>query len=303
MEILRDTDIDRVPIHAFFAAISEYVAADFQGRATSLPRQSANFPSGKVVFTTGGFGHLAGFRAYETFDSDDRLGQEQIVAVWDTRTCLLKGLNLGSRLGAIRTGVLGGIAVDALAPASASICALIGTGLQAETQLLGILVRRRLAEVRVYSRQKMRRDQFVERMKAATPARMVATDNPEDAAAYADIVVLATDSETPVVDPAALENAAHITTVGPKFRGAHELPLDAVADQLIVSDSPQQIRDQGQRHMLFEHPCLHGLRHLGEVLSIGRPPEPRRSLYLSAGLAGTEVVALDTALEYRRGQT
>lgn len=299
MEILQDADIECVPITAFLDAISEFLVADFEGHATSPPRQIVDFPSGKIVFTSGGLGALAGFRAYETFNSRNRVGNDQIVAAWDANTCLLAGVCLGSRLGAIRTGVLGGIAVDALAPPSISTCALIGTGLQAETQLLGILARRHLAEVRVYSREKERRDSFVERLRARSTTRIVAFDNPEDAASNADIVVLATDSSTPVIDAAALERAVHVTTVGPKFRDDHELPLASVADRLIVSDSPQQIRGQGPRHMLSDHPRSNEIRHLGEMLLRGRPPQPRRSLYLSAGLAGTEVVALAAALAHR----
>lgn len=154
MKMLTDDDIARIPIGAFIAAITDFVVADFEGRTTAPPRQSVDFHTGKIVFTTGGHGRLAGFRAYESFASHQRTAEQQIVAAWDTQTCVLKGVYVGTRLGGIRTGVLGAIAVAALAPASATICALIGTGLQAETQLLGILSRQPLAQVRVYSHAK-----------------------------------------------------------------------------------------------------------------------------------------------------
>src|SRR5436190_15345550 len=44
------------------------------------------------------------------------------------------------------------------------------------------------------------------------------------AAAGADIVVLATTSTSPVLDAAAIRPGTHLTTVGPKCAGAHELP-------------------------------------------------------------------------------
>lgn len=296
MEVLADEDIERIPIAVFVRPIANYVIADFEGKAKAPPRQVVDFDAGKIVFTTGGYGRLAGFRAYESFSSSQRIAEQQLVAVWDTETCALKGVCTGTRLGAIRTGVLGGIAVTALAPASATICALIGSGLQAETQLLGILARQPLTQVRIYSRQRANREAFVERMKTLTRVAIVACDTAEDAVSGADIAVLSTTSRTPVIDPTALSNVSHITTVGPKFRDEHELPLESIADRLIVSDSPQQIRDQGARHMLCDHPRRHEIRHLGEMLRRERPIEPGKSLYLSAGLAGTEVVALDTAL-------
>lgn len=298
MKVLTDDDVAHIPIGAFIEPIESFVAEDFAGKATAPPRHSVDFHTGRIVFTTGGNDRLAGFRAYESFASPQRTTEQQLVAAWDTQTCALKGVCIGARLGAIRTGVLGSIAVAALAPTSATTCALIGTGLQAETQLLGILARRPLAQVRVYSRHKANREAFVERMRALTPVAMVACDTAEDAVARADIAILATNAGTPVVDSAALSGVTHITTVGPKSMSNHELPLEAVADRLLVSDSPQQIRDQGERHMLHGHPRSGDIRHLGEALLHGRSDEPRQSLYLSAGLAGTEVVALDVALSY-----
>jgi ornithine cyclodeaminase len=297
MEILRDADIECVPIKAFVDAISEFLVADFHGRATTPPRQSVHFPQGGIAFTSGGFGNVAGFRAYETFQSRQRVAEDQIVAAWDTNTCSLIGVCIGPKLGAIRTGVLGGIAVNALAPASVSTCALIGTGLQAEMQLRAILALRKFSEVRVYSRQEAHRNAFAERLAAETSTQVVPCTSPEGAASHADIVVLATNSNAPVIDAGALQEAAHITTVGPKTKNAHELPLAAAAGRLVVSDSPQQIQAQGERHMLAGHPCSSNIRHLGEILNSGCSQEPKRSLYLSAGLAGTEVVALAAALK------
>lgn len=301
MEILNDSDIERVPISVFAKAISSFVVADFQGETSAPPRQAVDFPSGKIVFTSGGIGNLAGFRAYETFRSNDRTREDQIVVVWDVGACVLRGVYIGARLGAIRTGVLGGVAVNALAPSDASTCAVIGTGLQAETQLLGVLAHRDIREIRVYSRQRSNRDDFAERMNAASSINIRVLDNAEEAVRGAQIVILATNSEVPVVDAAWLTDAQHITTVGPKCHSGHELPLEVVADRLLVSDSPQQIFEQSSRHMLYGHPRWNEVKHLGEIISCGRPKGATRSLYLSAGLAGTEVIALDAATAHIQG--
>lgn len=296
MRVLRDADLERVSMVTIVDAIRAFVVADARGLATSPPRQGVDFPDGRIVFTSGGLGDLAGFRAYETFRAPYRGGEDQIVAVWNTRTGALEGVCLGAKLGALRTGALGGIAVDALAPETAATCAIIGTGQQARTQLLGILACRRLTQVRVYSRDAARREAFVAGFAGDPAVCMIACASTGEAVAGADIVVLATDATSPVIDASMLAEAAHVTTLGPKLAGAHELPLDAVVDRLIVSDSPQQIRGLGERHMLHGHPCLAEMHHLGEILAIERPAAPRRSLYLSAGLAGTEVVALAVAL-------
>lgn len=297
MKIVTDEDLAAVPVSLLVKAITDFVVADFNGKTITPPRHAVSFPQGRLVFTTGGSETLAGFRAYETFQSSSREATDQIVAVWDLNSCALKGVCLGTRLGALRTGALGGIAVNALVDKSASACAIIGTGLQAETQLLAILSQRELSDVRVFSRQESNRIKFAARFQ--DKARVTLFDNPEEAVAGAKIVILATSSVEPVVKPEWLQEAVHITTVGPKFIGAHELPLELIDGEfLLVSDSPQQIQSQGESHMLYAHSRLGDVLHLGEVIAHGRPTQLKRSLFLSAGLSGTEVIALDAVVSY-----
>ena len=101
------------------------------------------------------------------------------------------------------------------------------------------------------------------------------------------------------VPAALLATAADITTIGPQTIDAHELPLAAIGDRLIVSDSPQQIGAQGNRHMPAGHPRSSEIVHLGEVLTHPQAAGSRHTLYLSAGLAGTEVALLAALLVYR----
>lgn len=298
MEVLNDTDIKSIPTAAFVDPIIDFLVADFGGLAIASTPQVVDLPAGTITFATGGFAEVAGFRAYETFRSDNRVREDQIVAVWDTDSCQLKGVCFGTRLGAIGAGVLGGLAVSALMRVSIATCGIIGTGLQAEAQLLGISARYDLREVRVFSRNPANRETFVERVRTLISPQIRNCENAEEAVRGVDVVVLATNSRSPVVDASWLEGASHITTVGPKSLGAHELPLDAIEDRLLVSDNPQQIRTQGRCHMLFGHSRWGEVRHLGEILCRGRPERPPRSLYLSAGLAGTEVTSLNAAINH-----
>ena len=297
--VLSDQEIDRVPLEVLDRAIRRHLIADASGEAVSPARMRVAFSKGDLVFTTGGGGSIAGFRVYETFRSPERLAEDQIVAVWNQDTCRLKGIALGRRLGAVRTGVIGGVAVDAMAAPDAKLCGVIGTGLQAETQLNAILALRNVAEVRVFSRDETNRSKFATRFGPRTSAVVREVKTAEECVADAEIVVLATNSRTPVIDPAWLASDVHVTTVGPKSKAAHELPV-AWAEKagVIASDSPQQIASQGDQHMLPES-TRDRIVHLGQFAG-GVDPVPRRgpTLFLSAGLAGTEVAALDAALAY-----
>ena len=302
-EILVDADIEAVPIDRIIDAVRRFVIADAAGSTTAPPRTVVEFPAGSLVFTVGGADSLAGFRAYETFPSANPTDATQIVAVWDTATAKLKGACFGPRLGALRTGALGGLAVQTLAPPGARTCAVIGSGLQAETQAIAILAVMALQEMRVFSRDAQHRTAFVDRISASgTTTAIVAVDSAKDAILGADIAVLATDASDPVAESDWLRNVSHVTTVGPKLKRSHELPLETIDERHIVSDSPQQIRALGERHMLHGHARWNDVQHLGVWLDNEAAPPAGQTLYLSAGLAGTEVAALDAALSFRRSQ-
>jgi ornithine cyclodeaminase/alanine dehydrogenase-like protein (mu-crystallin family) len=124
---------------------------------------------------------------------------------------------------------------------------MIGTGRPAWTQLWAISAVRQLSEVRIYSRDPKRRAAFAGRAaeELQVPARPAASS--EQAAAGADIVVLATTSAEPVIDPAAIAAGTHLTTVGPKSAGAHETPAELLARAAIVTrDLPQQAGAYGE---------------------------------------------------------
>lgn len=298
--VLDDAQIDKVPLHLILDAVRDHLIADARGDAVAPPRHYSSFPAGSIVFTVGGNARLAGFRTYETFVSGDRAGEDEITAVWDQRTCRLKGICIGRRLGAIRTGALGGVAVDVMASREARICAVVGSGLQAETQVMAITSVRKLSEVRVFSRSAVHRAAFADRVGTRTGVSIRPVETALQCIEGAEIVVLATDSSAPVIDADWIMPTAHVSTVGPKFKGDHELPLDlALRATVIASDSPQQVAAKGEQHMLHGTPALDRVQHLGRLAVVLQRQVPAAlTLYLSAGLAGSEVAVLDAALTY-----
>ena len=76
-------------------------------------------------------------------------------------------------------------------------------------------------------------------MDAQVTAEVRAVDTARECVRDADIVVLATNSRKPVIDASWIAAGAHVTTLGPKSRGAHEFPLVwAGQAAVIASDSP-----------------------------------------------------------------
>jgi ornithine cyclodeaminase/alanine dehydrogenase-like protein (mu-crystallin family) len=298
--VLSDADIlPLLDMRQLVPVMEEFLRARTRGSVVAPPRNSVAFePHGNLVFTIGGIDvpgqmPLAGFRVYDTFKSDGR--STQIVAVWNSDNGDLLGLILGDALGAWRAGALGGVAVKYLSRSDATTCAVIGTGRQAKTQLLGAAACRSLTDVRVYGRDKQRRQDFAEELSPLIGLDVAVASCARDAIADADIVLCATNSGVPVIETRWLSAGAHINTVGPKLMSAHELPRDiGESVELIVTDSEEQIISYGDPYFLDGTKAWENLQSLGDVVS-NKLPFPRSrhalSLYCSVGLAGTEVAA------------
>lgn len=302
--VLTDADVDRLAhMPDLTGAMIRAFRASKAGELVAPPRHSVAFAGGSLVFTVGGTDAIAGFRAYQTFQSgiaDD----QQVVCVWDTASARLKGVVLGNRLGALRAGALGGAAIDVMARRESRICGVVGTGRQAETQLMAAAAVRPLEEIRVFGRDGPRRIRFAEdaATRVGLPVRPV--DEPAQAVVGADIVICATNSATPVLDSDWVSPGTHVTTVGPKQKGRHELPAE-LADRaaVIATDSPAQIAAQGDDHFLTDGGALGRVRDLADLAATGEQrPSNGITLYLSAGLAGTEVIIADLLLDLARRQ-
>jgi ornithine cyclodeaminase/alanine dehydrogenase-like protein (mu-crystallin family) len=117
----------------------------YKGLLAAPPRLHADLGERGLVFTAGGYvDGPVGFRVYGLWPGDS----DQAVLVWDG-SGRLAGCVVGTEIGARRTGALGGAAADALARANAASLGIVGSGVQAWTQLISAV--RRLARVRVFS--------------------------------------------------------------------------------------------------------------------------------------------------------
>lgn len=295
MRILTETELNNVPMSILVDAVQAQILADAEGRAVAPPRHHVDFGEGGLTFTCGGNSELAGFRVYDTFPKPDGMDEDQVVIAFDRARAKLKGLFIGERLGALRTGCLGGVAAALMTPDQPiKKLGLIGTGVQAETQLLAIAAVRKMEKVFTFSRDVEKRAAFAHRMGAQLGIPVHAADDAQAAVEGAGFVVLATNSAEPVIKTEWLATGAHINTLGPKFKDRHELPLDILQRvRTCATDSPQQIAAQGENHMF--HGQALNIQHLGAYQDARGAGD--LSLFLSAGLAGSEVALLSAAID------
>ncbi|HEX6120123.1 MAG TPA: hypothetical protein VFZ03_11815 [Dongiaceae bacterium] len=300
---------------ADMGAVIEAVGRAFEARNAGTlvapARHGVAFPGlGDLIFTIGGVAGstaLAGFRVYDTFDAGDA-PHTQIVAVWDAKSGALQGIILGERLGDLRTGAIGGIAIRHMARRDAANLGLIGSGAQARTQVAAAAAVRRLRAVRVYSRNAENCRAFAVEMSKALDLDIAPVGSAREAVAGADIVICATSSDTPVIEAGWLAPGAHVNMLGRKTRDRRELGVE-VAERaaVIATDSPAQTRAYGAPFFLEGTPHLARMVDLADLIAgkaAGRGSPDAITLFCSVGLAGTEVLVGDALLkEWKRRHT
>jgi ornithine cyclodeaminase/alanine dehydrogenase-like protein (mu-crystallin family) len=97
-------------------------------------------------------------------------------------------------LTALRTGATSGVATRYLARPDARTVGVIGSGLEAETNLAAVCAVRPIDMVRVYSRDSARRSDFARRMSDRLGIAIEPAGTPEQAAAGTDVIVAATNT-------------------------------------------------------------------------------------------------------------
>lgn len=279
----------------------EAVLAAEQGDLNAPPRVSTELGDGRLVFTTGALdGEWFGYRSYDSFGLEHG---EQMVVVHSARTGAVLGVAVGNALGQLRTGALGGLAVDVLARADAATLGVVGTGPQAWRQVWAVAAVRPIRAVSVHSRTPAHARRFADLVRARLGINAEVELSAQAAVRDRDIVVLATTSRSPVLDPAWLTAGTHVTTVGPKQRGAAEFGLDLVeAADLVVTDSLAQLHGYDPPSIVAESRHAERVRSLGAVAArtaLGRQSDTDLTLYLSVGLAGTEPHLLHRLLTSR----
>jgi len=304
LRVLDDRDLERElarTLELTLAAVREALFAHAGGRLFAPPRFALEAEHGRLVFTAGAetrSSHALGFRVYETYP--DRTPEHaQLVAVWDARDGRLLGLVVGDLLGALRTAALNAVALERLARPDARVLGVLGTGFQARFHALAALAVMPFEGVRVYSRRPENRADFVGWLASHTQTPVEAVDSAEEVVRAADVLLEVTSARTPVFDPAWLKPGAHVNTVGPKLKDAHALPLEAaLAADLLVSDSPAQLEAYGDHFLPPEaRRRVVPLSALVAKQHPGRRRADERTVFLSAGLAGTEPVVARRLLE------
>lgn len=164
-----------------------------------------------------------------------------VVLLYRATTGELAAIIEADFLGQMRTGAATGIATKYMSRPDARFAGIIGTGLQARTQLQAIGEVRRFERVRAFGRDPVRRADFCSEMSQRLGMQIVPATSAEEAVRDADVVVTITNSIKPVLSAAWLALGTHVNAVGANFAFRRELEADVVSRAAVIAvDSKEQ---------------------------------------------------------------
>jgi alanine dehydrogenase len=297
---LRESDVEELlPPEDAVAAVEGCFARLARGTAETRPRSRIGLPEGLFHFMAGADRELgvAGLKTYTGF----RAGARFVVLLFAADRPEVLALIEGDRLGQLRTGAASAVAARYLAKSDARSLGLIGTGWQAESQLLCIRAALPTIETAVaYSRDPQRLAAFCERFGVS------AGEYNRDAAEQ-DVVVTVTTSQDPVLRGEWLQPGALVCAVGANRIESRELD-NAVIERaaFVCCDSREQARiEAGDLAEPVERGVLDWLEvhELSEVVggeTAGRARDDDIALFKSIGIAAEDLAVATLVYERAR---
>jgi ornithine cyclodeaminase/alanine dehydrogenase-like protein (mu-crystallin family) len=228
------------------------------------------------------------------------------VFVLDTATGRPLALLEGSSLTAIRTGAGSGAATDILARPDAKTALIIGSGVQARTQLEAICAVRPIQTVWVYSPNQNHAAAFAAEMagQGPIPADIRPTAEVAEAVRSADIICAATTATTPVFNGRDIKPGTHINAVGSFTPEMQEVDTETILRSLVVVDSRESVLAEAGDLLVplqngdIEESHIHA--EIGELIvgiKDGRTSPDQITYFKSCGLALQDAAAARLALE------
>jgi alanine dehydrogenase len=288
------------------AAVEESFRRLGSGGAIMHPRHRLHIPGKSYLHYMAAADAKGGYMGLKIYSSAGE-GLRFIVPLFNVQTGDLAALIEADFLGQVRTGAASGLATQLMSREDSRVVGIIGTGLQARTQLEAVSLVRKLGEVRVCGRDSNRREKFVAEMSARLKLPVKSAANAEEAVRDADIVITSTTSTNPVVEGRWLKKGTHINAIGANFPQKRELDTEAVERCAVIAvDSREQSKlESGDLIQVFGQDDQRWNR-VAELADIvvgkvpGRPNPEQITLFKSNGIAIEDIVVAGQIYELAR---
>jgi ornithine cyclodeaminase/alanine dehydrogenase-like protein (mu-crystallin family) len=250
-----------------------------------------------------------GLMGLKVFHQGRKSGVRYLVVLYDLATGETLGLVDAAYLTAARTGATSAVAARHLAP-GAETAAVLGSGLEAETNLLAIASCLPLRQVTVYSPQRARRESFAGRMSSALGISVGARDDPAGAVRGTELVIVATNTGTAgeiAYRGEWAEPGQCVVSIGSTNPRLRELNADtfARADRIVVDAAADQVAEESGDVIALLGDEAGRVRWKASVTQlatvvkegIGAPRDGEIRLFKSVGTAAQDLIAARIAVQ------
>ncbi len=210
------------------------------------------------------------------------------ISLYDGGAGGLKAIMSAAYLSSLRTGAATGVAAKYLAPPKPSVLGLIGPGWQGTFQVEAVVKACRPKQVLVFGRNAERRQGFIDTMSKVVRTPFKVAGSVDEVESESDILVISTDSTTPIVDGRRLKDDVLVATIGANQPSKHEVSGRLVKgmDLVVTDDLATAQNDSGD---LIDACAKRQLRWrdvapLETIVAEGAPGEPRKILFQSNGI-------------------
>lgn len=172
-------------------------------------------------------------------DNPVRYGEptiQGVVLLHDARTGQPLALMDAEHLTAMRTGAASGVATQLLARPDARVATVLGSGVQARTQLLAVCTVRPIERAFVYSLNAEGDNLFAQQMSERLGISVERALDMRAAVSAADVICTATNSQEPLFDGAWLQPGVHVNGIGSYTRTMRELDTTTIVRSRLFVD-------------------------------------------------------------------
>ncbi len=205
-------------------------------------------------------------------------------------------------LSSLRTGAASGVAAKYLAPNQARTLGIVGPGWQARFQVEAIMNACPLQRVVVFGRTPKRRKEFIRQMSKIVKAEWKEASSVEEVEGESDILVVSTDSATPVANGVNLKDEVLVASIGANQSTKHEISNSLIRQMslIVTDDVPSAKGDSGDLLAACEFGITRwdSIVPLEKIVAGGVPqPRPKKILFQSNGIADEDLAVGRYVLE------
>ena len=229
-------------------------------------------------------------------------GASNTITLYHGRTGQIQAIIDMGYLSSLRTGAATGVAAKYLAPPNAKTLGVIGPGWQATFQVEAVANSCPIERVVVFGRTPKRRKDFIRQMSKVVKAEWTEVGSVGEVELASDILVVSTDSSTPVAEGMDLKEEVLVASIGANAIGKREVSDHLIRrmDLIVTDDVPAAKADSGDLIAACQSRLARwdDILPLEKIVADGVPqPRPKRIFFQSNGIADEDLAVGRYVLE------